>query len=184
MSVIIVCTNNKKTILFNEIKEALSNYGKVLQINNDKIYCNKSNKNIDYVMIKSDCIPTIKGINGVVVFDESFKSKNKIINEKHSSKIISIFDSSDKEIIKILNNCNFTAIPCGANSKDTFSVSSVSMDSATISLQREITDILGKSYEPHEFKVTFRKEKNMYILLIVCATLLLSGISSENGYII
>ncbi len=180
MPVIIVCSSSGKSILSNSIIKALCNYGEVLQIDNRSLICNKISDNYDFIVINSESVLETLNTKGIIIFDENFQSNTEIKLER----FISIFDSSNKEVIKMLNGVSNKAVACGTSSKDTFSISSISRDSATISLQREITDINGDKHEPHEFKVVYNEEIEAYTLLCICATLLVSGILSDNGYII
>ncbi len=176
---IVLCSNNKKSILFNTLRNALLKHLNIITINDNYIIGENDKKNNFNLLYKTENLPKFENINGVLIFDNNFKCDNKSCN---LNSITPIFQTSNKKAIKILEGLNKPVISCGTSLKDTFSLSSISMECATVSLQRDIVDLSGKIYEPHEFKVKFKGELSPYNILCVSATLLLCGVSSENGY--
>ena len=186
MPVIILCSTYKKSILFNALNRGLSNYGNVICISNNIFTSTKGKPN--FLLYKTESMENIHNTRGIVLFDEKFKSRKKHINiEKNTvnnnlKELILVFSSSNRQAINALNGERKSVVSCGTSGKDTFCISSIDMESATISLQREVVDINGVTHEPHEFKVELTHKISQITLLNVCATLMLCGVTSENGY--
>lgn len=118
---------------------------------------------------------------GCIIFKNSF---NKFSASLFQTHLTPIFDAQNMEAHKVLAGTNKIVITCGTSAKDTLSLASLQENLAVISLQRYIKTFNSDVIEPHDFTVKFSEKIDVYPLLSTCAVLLLSGILSDNGYII
>lgn len=93
-----------------------------------------------------------------------------------------IVDSGDSASLLALSGLNLTAVTCGTSASDTLSLSSLTADSAAVSLQRTIGTMSGAQIEPCEIPVTITAPISNRCLLLSCALLLLLGVDCSKGY--
>lgn len=118
---------------------------------------------------------------GCIIFKNSF---NKFSASLFPAHFTPIFDTQNTEAPKVLSKTDKIVITCGTSAKDTLSLASLKEGTAVISLQRYIKTFNSKVIEPHDFTVRFSDHIDVYPLLSTCAVLLLSGLTSDTGYII
>lgn len=177
MPYVLLCSNGKNANLHESITTALTCYGGVQSYSPESIYTTKENPL--FCFSSSIAIPHTQNIKGVIVFDDAFKAcgKKQVINS-----LIPIIHSQNKKAIAQLKDTNCVAITCGTSAKDTLSLASINDKNASISLQRELTDVYGNAIEPMDITVTLQKERGVYPTLAACAALLLCGIDPSDGY--
>jgi hypothetical protein len=93
-----------------------------------------------------------------------------------------VVDSSDAQALDALSHLNLTAITCGTSASDTLSLSSLTADSAAVSLQRTVKTLGGADIEPCEIPVTITAPIGGGCLLLSCALLILLGVDCSRGY--
>ena len=104
-------------------------------------------------------------------------------------KSIIIVNSENVEQLTALKNTGATVLTCGVGDKDTLSCSSLTSDSITISLNREITAFSGRSILPLEIPVKLKKSPKMprdvyYPIAFTALRLILDDFNSELGGLI
>lgn len=92
--------------------------------------------------------------------------------------VVAIVDSSDRELLAQVGRRHLRALTCGLARSDTFTLSSLTSDSAVISLQRSITAFDGSIVEPFELPVAFAYRVEPFSLLACAAIFSLTGLQS------
>ena len=95
---------------------------------------------------------------------------------------VCIVESSNTEALSLLRGCERTVICCGMSGRDTLSVSSLERNSASVSLQREITTFQGQTVDPGDIPVALSLPADAYSLSAAVGVLLLSGADPQNGF--
>ncbi|MCH5323669.1 MAG: hypothetical protein J1E39_00505 [Eubacterium sp.] len=99
-----------------------------------------------------------------------------------SGKLTFIADSLDTKQLTALSRCNHPVITCGTFEKDTVSYTSITEDSVTVSLNRKVTALSGRSVQPLEFPVRMTHGYEIYHCLAVTALrILLDDFDSDLG---
>lgn len=93
-----------------------------------------------------------------------------------------IVDSGDCEALTALSGLSLAAITCGTSASDTLSLSSMTADTAAVSLQRTVKTLGGTVIEPCEIPVTITRPISNRCLLLSCALLILLGVDCSKGY--
>jgi len=129
-----------------------------------------------YFPVENIIFITDKNINNVknvrfetILMDKKIKNvdtlKKIIINTKY------LILNSDLDLeLYMLKNLKLTVISYGFNNKATFTISSISDNKIIIFLQRIMSNIQGKKYDPQEFALG--KEENKEINSIIGANIL------------
>jgi len=162
ISVIVLSSACEKKIL-TCIKNLLGEKYSIASID-EKTYCDNG-QNTNFIIIKSSTITNVKAKSIVVFKDSTALCENINLDEN----CIAIANSDDQNIIKYLAANNIKAITCGLSTKDTLTLSSITQDSAVISLQRAITTIYGSTLEPFEMPVKLQSKLEPYSILIIAA---------------
>ncbi|MCI9234349.1 MAG: hypothetical protein HFG24_00045 [Anaerotruncus sp.] len=88
---------------------------------------------------------------------------------------IAILNSSDPRTLKQAASRHLPALTCGRLSSDTFTLSSLTPDSAVISLQRPVHAFDGSTVEPFELPAAFSFPPDPFCLLACAAIFCLLG---------
>lgn len=91
-----------------------------------------------------------------------------------------IVSSDDTEQLNLLSKLKIPVFTCGLSSKDTFTFSSKSEESAVVSLMRRVTTLYGHSLDPLELPITFPSGMEDFPLLSYTASLLLCEICTPQ----
>ncbi len=157
---------------------ACKSSGGVFAIENGRIY--ETSDNPIFMVLSTDNISEIRCKKGIIVFG---KMLNKSGCNLKIESMIPIIDTSNINAVNIVRNLKTAAVGCSMSGHDTISVSGLTgFSSKIISLQRTIKTLDGEIVEPHDFVVKPSDEIPIYPLLAGCSVLLLSGISTLNGY--
>lgn len=178
---IIIYGNNNDTSLSNILFKALTKYGYVQLYNKKRLICSTNftlNSSSKFILYELDKLPSKINCEGLFIFKNSFKNLRA---SNFPKKFLPIVDSQNLQALKCLEKTSQIVITCGTSSKNTLSFSSFSNSEAIISLQRYLKT-KNKIIEPHEFSLKITDSCSPITLLIICAVLLLSDISSINGY--
>ncbi len=129
-------------------------------------------KGADFVLWHSANLRQVKAKNAVLLF------KNTTIpapDLQFSPGTVAVVDSQNEAVVDAVAKSRMKALTCGLYAHDTLTLSSLTRDSAQISLQRTIEAFSGAAAEPFESPVRLTKERERYHILCICAVLLLSG---------
>ncbi|WP_066460134.1 hypothetical protein [Anaerotruncus rubiinfantis] len=88
---------------------------------------------------------------------------------------VAIVDSSNKPVMELVASRHLKALTCGLSNSDTFTLSSLTRDSAVISLRRQVTAFDGTSIEPFELPVSFSSPIEPFTLLACAAVFCMLG---------
>ena len=177
-------------ILYGDIKDksitsklcrVLSDYGGVLYFSDTKASRYGNYGNISFNIYECDNVNEIAIPDGIVIF-KSKQSGNSAI--KLSDTTIVIIESTNCSAISAINGNNNPCISCGMSNNDSVTLSSISDNSATISIQRSITDIKGNVIEPCDITVRLKQFCDGFTLLSIFCLLVISGEINEHKIII
>lgn len=131
-------------------------------------------KDITIFVFECEQIERFDWKNAVLIFKSRQRcgSYHKL---KLSGNFISIVEEGNERALKMLKGSCAPTLICGMSSKDTLTLSSVSDNSAVVSLQREICDLNGNIIEPCEIQISHDEPFSKFELLAACAVLLLAG---------
>lgn len=110
---------------------------------------------------------------GIAVFIDD---TNRFENQTFPIGIIGICEDTNIKALKIFKKSKIAVISCGVNSKNTVTLSSINIDGLLATLQRTVTDTLGNTIYPSEFKIKLTKEYSPFSVMASVAVLLLNGI--------
>ena len=181
MTFIYLFGNAQDLIIANKLRKTLSHYGGVLHIGHQSVtQCPEDAiiRDFKFLMLESDKAYDINQKEVIFIF----KSKQNITDgiPKFKSPAISVVESHNEPALQTLSQMNSAALSCGMSGRDTLMISSISENSACISLQRKITTFEGEVIEPMDITVKFSGKTEDYVLLCICAVLLLSGELKEG----
>jgi len=125
----------------------------------------------DILILNCSHITNLSAPNTIIVFKESFSSKNKLGN---ISGCYAITPSENNFALSVLSGKGLSSVTCGLSEKDTVTFSSFTDNSAVVSLQREIINLFGSSVLPCDITFKFSSPPDRFSLLASCATLLLT----------
>lgn len=178
MKNIIICGDCGSKMLTRSIVRACAVNGGAFVSDNSRIY--ETSDNPSFLIVSCDNISEIKCKSGIIVFGkmlDRFKSDIKIGN------LIPIIDTANVKALNIVKNSKTVAIGCSMSEYATISISALTgFPTKMITLQRTIKTINKEIIEPHDFLVKLSEETAIYPLLASCSVLLLSGISTVEGY--
>ncbi len=179
---IIVYGNDDDTGLDEILFKTLARYGDVHFFSKRKLVCTSHEKSQvkkkQFFVYEIENLPELIKTDGIFLFKKSFKNFDK---NKFPKSFLPIVDEQNLNAIKFLEKTNQIVITCGTSAKNTLSFSSISHTEAIVALQRYL-QTENTIIEPHEFTVRLKSSCEPNILLIICTVLLLSGVSSTNGY--
>lgn len=103
------------------------------------------------------------------------RKKEELPQEFSCKNAVAIVDSADSDVLAAVAGRRLPAVTCGLGTSDTLTLSSLTVDSAVISLQRQITAFDGTKVEPFELPVSFSKRVEPFELLAAAAVFVLMG---------
>lgn len=122
------------------------------------------------IFYKKTDIEAQKGI--VLLLDDTARFENQEIPKG----LIAVCEENNRKALEIIKNSGAPVVTCGINPKNTLTVVGFEKESFIISLQREITDINGKTVLPFDFKINFAKNHSPQAIIMCCAIILLLGL--------
>ncbi|MGN1458412.1 MAG: hypothetical protein ACI4XP_10775 [Acutalibacteraceae bacterium] len=177
MKKIVICGDCGSESLTRAIISACKNNGGVAVVSENGI--SETNDNPYFLIVKLQNPYEINCKNGIIVFGKAVGNKTKIKTEK----TVALLDTANTNALSIVRGSGCAVIGCSMSGHDTISVSGLAgFPTKMISLQRTIRTLDGDIIEPHDFRVRLKEEISVYPLLAGCGVLLLSGISSADGY--
>lgn len=133
-------------------------------------------------IIRTEHITQIDSDSCVIILGEN-EQYSHITSDCHKMYVIanSLCDSQ----ISSLRSCNCPVITCGSKSVDSVSFTSICDENVTVSLNRSVTALSGRSVQPLEIPVHYDNEESLYNVLAVTALrILLDDFDSELGRLI
>ena len=103
------------------------------------------------------------------------RRKGELPREFSCKNAVAIIDSADPAVLSAVAGRRLLAVTCGLGTADTLTLSSFTVDSAVISLQRQLTAFDGTPVEPFELPVSFSGKLEPFELLAAAAIFCLMG---------
>lgn len=150
---------------------ALSHNGGVLYIG-EACVCEYSAVSPDFVVFETDTLENFTADKTIFIFKSSHNAAPKI---SPSDRAIIICDNDDN--IKT----DVPVITCGNGISDSISLSSHSDGKAVIEVRKAVTLFSGNDLEKSEFCAVTGTKLDGYLLLAICATLILSEKNSGTS---
>ena len=169
--------NDEDETLGQIIKKALSPFGTTLY-KTDKIL-DETNDNCSFCIIEQEDCSNLKNSIGIAVFKKSFVPKESLILP---ANWIAVIDSNHDKLKEQFCKTGQIVITCGTKATDTFSISSLDENQASISLQRTLIATNGTVIEPCEITMHITKPYHPNKILPVAAVLLLAGIQWDAAF--
>ena len=119
----------------------------------------------------------ISGSSGILVL---CGDPDELKGKKIPPGFLGIVSSTDSLALSFLKESGIRAVTCGASVRDTFSLSSLKEDCASISLQRDFIRPDGLILEEQEFFVRLSKDIDAQSLLLIAAVLIISSHPHQN----
>lgn len=126
----------------------------------------------DLMVWQSKSISEIDARSSVLVFKSEARVSGTLLCARDT---VAVVDSQNEDAVQYIAENKINAVTCGLSSYDTITLSSLTPDSAVVSLQRPVTSFSGALIEPFEAPVRLSRNAERYSILSVCAILLLSG---------
>ena len=178
MTTIFLCGEREDTGIRRILVRVLSRYGGIQWYDGHRIQASRQEP--EFFLYETPHIPRAEGIEGILIFKNLFYLHE---GEKASKGFLPVLDSRNLAAAAALQGTQAIGITCGASPRDTLSMASLRDDSAVVSLQREIKDLEGKTWEPHDRTIRLETGAEMYPILVSCAVLLLSGKGNQETFI-
>ena len=163
--------NDEDETLGQIIKKAISPFGTTVY-NTDK-HSDEINDTCSFFMKEQEDCSNLKNSVGIAVFKKSFLPKEPVILP---ANWIAVIDSNHDKLKEQFCKTGQIVVTCGTKATDTFSISSLDENQASISLQRTLIAINGTFIEPCEITMHITKPYHPNKILPVAAVLLLAGI--------
>lgn len=164
----VILFSGRKSPVEREIISILTSYG-ADYISDKRVYAGDGPFTIISEYKKTD----INVKSGVAVFiDDTDRFEGQIFPKG----ITGVCEDTNQKALEIFRESNIPIISCGMNAKNTVTLSSLNSPTLLASLQRTVTDKLGRSVEPCEFKIRPCKKYSTFAVTASVAVLLLLGI--------
>ena len=163
--------------------EVLGRYGGAADISNEgiNIFADEKNK-IEYAVIDASSFSQYVVSYGIAVFD--FSDNASIASCSLTEIPICLMCEEDTKSLTILNKSKNPTITCGMSLRSTITASSITDESAMISIQREIKNIYGLTIPQGDIPVRLTKKTDDYQIMLIVAILLLTLNVGEEYFII
>lgn len=175
---IIVYGDEKDNTISDILLNALAKYGGAQLFSTKKLVCNPRNCNHKFLVYDTNKLPTTTNMDGIFLFKNFFKN---IDASEISPNFSHIINSENTRAINCLKKTEHIVLTYGVDSKSTLTFSSLTSTEAIVNLQRYVKT-KNKILEPHEFSVKLSTQFEPELVLLICAILLFSEISSLGGY--
>ena len=171
----VILFSSRKDKREKEIIEILTKYG-ASYISDKSVIKNNGNFTIISAYKKTE----INTKNGIAIFiDETPRFKN----QQFPIGIIGICEDINHKALEIFQKNGIAVISCGANLKNTITLSSINDSGLLAALQRTVTDNFGNKIDPSEFKIKLTKEYSPFAVMASVAVLLINGIMPSEFWI-
>lgn len=176
---IFLCGDSKDTSATQALIAALPKYGGVRYSGPDCVF--ERGPGPEYFLYEYEKIPKIELRQGIVLLKNSMLPQDPVPFPKD---FLYVLESKNHRAAALLKGSGAAAVTCGTGSRETLSIAGLEEGTAALSLQRTLRSLDGKTLEPHDFTVKFSEPRSPHQLLMVCASLLISGADSSKGYIL
>lgn len=161
--------------LFNSLADGLQRSFYVRRFAKNGLWASGEGEPINIILAED--IDNMKSDNSVVVLGEI--SDYKRIRHQKLSYVIAN-PESDIQMESLLC-CSLPVITCGCSAMDTFSYTSLTDDFLTVSLNRKLTTLSGKSVQPFEIPRPIGEGESVYSVMALVAVSVLLDDNSNFG---
>ena len=165
MTTVVLCGEREDTGIRRVLVRALSRYGGVQWYDGRRLQASRPAP--EFFLYETTHLPKAEQVEGILIFKNLFYLHEK---EKAPVGFVPVLDAQNLAAASALRGTQAIGITCGASPRDTLSMASLRDDSAVVSLQRELRDLSGKIWEPHDRAIRLEAGAEMY------------PIFSENAY--
>lgn len=177
---VLLCGEPDDLSVSSALISALARYGGIRYAGPDRIFeCSECGSFPEYFLYDYKNLPKIDLKSGIVLFKNGIQPQNPI---GLPPEFLYVLETKNIRAAALLKGTGTTAVTCGTGPKETLSIAGLEDGTAALSLQRTLKTLNGRTLEPHDFTVKFSAPRSPHQLLMVCATLLISGVDSSNGY--
>ncbi|OJU11329.1 MAG: hypothetical protein BGN88_06715 [Clostridiales bacterium 43-6] len=153
------------------LRTALAKNGGVLHISENKFSADPIHTLAHFMLYEFEHAPVFNMDTGIIVFKKELPDH---VSLSIPSGFQAIVESDNQPALALLKKLRVPAITCGMSVSDTLSISSHEENSASISLQRDVMNVINEKIEECEITVKMTEEISSYSLLAISAVLLLS----------
>ena len=178
MTTVVLCGEREDTGIRRVLVRALSRYGGVQWHDGRRLQASRPAP--EFFLYETTHLPKAEQVEGILIFKNLFYLHEK---EKAPVGFVPVLDAQNLAAASALRGTQAIGITCGASPRDTLSMASLRDDSAVVSLQRELRDLSGKIWEPHDRAIRLEAGAEMYPILAACAVLLLSGKEVQDVFV-
>ena len=165
-----VVMKTENNSIYNVLKQAVQENISTTYLSESRLIGNKKNSDLIFYNL-----PNLEQINcdkTLLILDHL---KNCEIRCASSCRVIAVVNSNNTEALQTASALKIPAVTCGMQSKDTITLSSITQESAVLSIQRSIVTFDNTVIEPSEIPLTLHSSLDNFTILAVCAILILSG---------
>ncbi len=163
----VILFSNRKNKLEKEIIEILTACG--ADFISDKTVAIRGGSFTAAALYKPTTLNIKKGV--ALILDDSDRFLKQIL----PSGISGVCEDNNNAALRIFERNGVPVITCGANCKNTITVSSINGGRFIVTLQRQILDIKGNLILPQDFNLNFQKTYSPEAIMLSCAALCLEG---------
>lgn len=178
MTTVVLCGEREDIGIRRMLVRVLSRYGGLQWYDGHRIRASRQEP--EFFLYETPHIPKAEGLEGILIFKNLFYLHE---GEKAPKGFIPVLDAQNLAAAAALRRTQAIGITCGASPRDTLSMASLRDDSAVVSLQREIINLKGNTWDPHDRTIRLKAGAEMYPILVSCAVLLLSGNEVPGSFV-
>jgi hypothetical protein len=176
---ILLCGDPADTSVTDALLPALARCGGVRYFSASRVL--RRGEGAGFLVFETEKIPEIEIGSGILLLKNGIRPQEPV---RIPPGFLCVLETKNAAAAALLKSSACAAVTCGTGQRDTLSVAGLESAGATLSLQRNLTTLAGKTLEPHDFNVRFTAERSPHQALFVSAALLISGADSAAGFVI
>lgn len=174
MNRIYLCGREEDTGITLRLKKVLERYGMVWY----RGICSGSGQG-QFFLEEGEKWPDSRGEQGILLLKSSFAESQGTVPERGWTAVLR---SDHTQGVRALRCTGIPAVTCGSALRDSLSISSWDFPQGSVSLLRGVTTLQGETLEPGEIPVVMDGPCPREWMPLLCAVLVLCGVSYSRGY--
>ncbi len=169
MNTLIIYGAEEKKEISDILKKYFCRHGGCTYVSADQVYMSGDAANL---IVESGRLSQIDAQKGIIIF------KNDITDFTFPSippGFTAVLSCENTAALNFLRENKIVAATCGLSATDTFSLSSLEEDTATVSLQRELRTLGGEINEPQDVVIKNTMGLSGFTAMCLCAAVLITG---------